>query len=53
MKNYNYVFAFYIISPRWNDVSAWNLSISMTKLCSSYIVNTLAADDLVMQEARA
>ena len=46
------IFIFFIISHPW-DVGSWNYSPWMTGICLSYIVNTITADGLATQGAKA
>ena len=47
------VFTFKVIPPHWHDTGSWNPSSSKTRTYIFYIVNIMAADDLVTQGARA
>ena len=47
------MFAFCINSERWDGAGSWNCSLWMTRTGLFYIVNTIAADGLAMQRARA
>ena len=50
---YKYIFVFSVISGHKYDLGDWIYSLWETRTCLYYIVITEAADDLVMQEARA
>ena len=52
-KTWIYDPLFSIISRCWDKESTWNPSSWKTRIYSSYIVNTVAADDLAMHGARA
>ena len=52
-KKYKHAFTISIITPPWHDIVSWNPSSCKTRICLSYIVNIIAADDLGMQVARA
>ena len=43
----------FVMSPHLHDTGSWNPSSGKTKTYIFYIVNTMAADDLVAQGARA
>ena len=43
----------YIILPHWNGTNNWNTSSHKMKTFASCVNNTMVADGLVMQEARA
>ena len=47
------VFALSIISNHWDDVDTWNHSSWKIGTYLSYIINSMAADDLKMKESRA
>ena len=52
-RNHKHVFTFYVIPPRWHAKDNWNPSPYKTRTYLFYIVNTMVADVLVTQGARA
>ena len=53
LENIKYIFVIYIISHNWDSAGTWNLTLWKTNTYWSYVVNTMAADELAIQEARA
>ena len=47
------IFAFSVISQNWDVTGSWNPSSLKTRTCGSCIGNTIAADVLAMQGAKA
>ena len=46
VEEHKNIFAISIISQHYDDTSCWNPSSSKAKTCTSYIINTMFADDL-------
>ena len=52
-RKHKNIFTFPIISHHWDDAAIWNPSSWKTMTCIFYIFNSMAADDLARQGARA
>ena len=53
LKKHKCVFVFHNITRKWNAAEGWNSVTWMTKIYPSYVVNSMAADGLATQGARA
>ena len=53
LENLKMYLQFSIISQHWDGVSNWSPSLWKTRICLSYIFNTMFVDNLVMQGATA
>ena len=53
LRKHKYVHAFSIVSQYWDGTDSWNFSSWKSRACLPCTVNTMAADDLATQGAKA
>ena len=52
-QKHKHAFTIFITPPHWHDMCSWNLPSYTTGTYLGYMINIIAADDLVVQGARA